>query len=60
MSIIDNEYIMDDFDKELKLLYESTHDEEIKRAILIVQEYKIKYIDEQPRQTIHRPPTRHS
>lgn len=46
MNNLDKEYFLDEFDKELKVLYESTHDEKIKQAILIVQEYKIKYFYE--------------
>lgn len=49
MNKLDKEYFLDEFDKELKVLYESTHDEKIRQAILIVQEYKIKYFYEQPR-----------
>lgn len=49
MNNLDKEYFLDEFDKELKVLYESTHDEKIKQAILIVQEYKIKYFYEYPR-----------
>ena len=43
----DNELlpIMDDFDKTLKLLHESTHDRTVREAVLIVQEYKTKYLD---------------
>jgi hypothetical protein len=37
-------YLIDDFDKTLKLLHESTHDEKIREAILIVLEYKTKYL----------------
>ena len=35
---------LDDFDKTLKLLHESTHDKTLREAILSVQEYKTKYI----------------
>lgn len=45
-----NEYeitppIMDEFDKTLKLLHESTHDDKVREAILIVQEFKTKLLD---------------
>ena len=39
------EPIMDEFDKTLKLLHESTHDREIRKSILMVQEYKTTYLD---------------
>lgn len=39
------EPIMDEFDKTLKLLHESTHDKEIRKLILMVQEYKTTYLD---------------
>ena len=35
---------LDDFDKTIKLLHESTHDKKLREAILLVQEYKTKYI----------------
>ena len=37
--------IMDEFDKTLKLLHESTHDEEVRKALLMVQDYKTGYLD---------------
>jgi hypothetical protein len=46
MNRLDSENFLDEFDKELKILYESTHDEKTREAILIVQEYKIKYFYE--------------
>lgn len=46
MNKLDNENFLDEFDKELKILFESTHDEKIREAILVVQEYKIKYFYE--------------
>tara|TARA_R110000868_G_C10832475_1_gene759471 strand:+ start:532 stop:825 length:294 start_codon:yes stop_codon:yes gene_type:complete len=39
------EPIMDEFDKTLKLLHESTHDRKIRKSILMVQEYKTTYLD---------------
>jgi hypothetical protein len=39
------EPVMDDFDETLKLLHESTHDKEIREAILVVQRYKTTYLD---------------
>ncbi len=38
--------VMDEFDKTLKLLHESTHDESIRESILNIQKYKSKYIDQ--------------
>jgi hypothetical protein len=38
-------YLMDEFDKTLKLLHESTHDEKIRESILLVQRYKTEYLD---------------
>lgn len=38
-------YLMDDFDKTLKLLHESTHDGKIRESILLVQRYKTEYLD---------------
>jgi hypothetical protein len=37
--------IMDEFDKTLKMLHESTHDEKIRESILLVQRYKTEYLD---------------
>jgi hypothetical protein len=37
--------IMDEFDKTLKVLHESTHDKKVREAILIVQEFKTKLLD---------------
>lgn len=37
--------IMDEFDKTLKLLHESTHDKNIREAIIKVQEYKTYKLD---------------
>jgi hypothetical protein len=37
--------IMDDFDKTLKMLHESTHDVKIRESILLVQRYKTEYLD---------------
>ena len=37
--------IMDEFDKTLKMLHESTHDEKIRESILLVQGYKTEYLD---------------
>ena len=37
--------IMDEFDKTLKLLHESTHDGKIREALLVVQSYKTLYLD---------------
>jgi hypothetical protein len=37
--------IMDEFDKTLKMLHESTHDEKIRESILLVQKYKTEYLD---------------
>ena len=39
----------DEFDKNLKILHESTHDKKIREAIITIQEYKIKYLYEQLR-----------
>jgi hypothetical protein len=38
--------VMDDFDKTLKTLHESTHDESIRESILKVQHFKSKTIDQ--------------
>ena len=38
-------YLMDEFDKTLKMLHESTHDEKIRESILLVQRYKTEYLD---------------
>jgi len=38
------EPVMDEFDKTLKLLHESTHDREVRESILIVQKYKTSYL----------------
>jgi|TARA_R110000868_G_scaffold254809_1_gene511335 hypothetical protein len=37
--------IMDEFDKTLEILHQSTHDRSIRTAILKVQRYKTKYLD---------------
>ena len=37
--------IMDEFDKTLKMLHESTHDVKIRESILLVQRYKTEYLD---------------
>ena len=37
--------IMDEFDKTLKMLHESTHDGKIRESILLVQRYKTEYLD---------------
>jgi hypothetical protein len=37
--------IMDEFDKILKMLHESTHDRKIRESILLVQRYKTEYLD---------------
>ena len=37
--------IMDEFDKTLKMLHESTHDRKIRESILVVQRYKTEYLD---------------
>lgn len=39
------EPIMNEFDKTLKLLHESTHDIEIRESVLTVQRYKTNYLD---------------
>ena len=41
--------IMDEFDKTLKMLHESTHDEKIRESILLVQRYKTEYLDKKQR-----------
>ncbi len=48
LGIIEEEFlepVMDDFDKTLKILHESTHDNKIRESILVVQKYKTKYLD---------------
>jgi hypothetical protein len=37
--------IMDEFDKTLKMLHESTHDVKIRESILLAQRYKTEYLD---------------
>jgi len=37
--------IMDEFDKTLKMLHESTNDEKSRESILLVQRYKTEYLD---------------
>ena len=37
--------IMDEFDKILKMLHESTHDVKVRESILLVQRYKTEYLD---------------
>jgi len=36
---------MDEFDKTLKMLHESTHDVKIRESILLIQRYKTEYLD---------------
>jgi hypothetical protein len=35
---------LDDFERMLKLLHESTHNEKMREAILMVLDYKIEYL----------------
>jgi len=37
--------IMDEFDKTLKMLHESTHNKKIRESILVIQRYKTEYLD---------------
>lgn len=41
----DNYIKIDEFDKTLKLLHESTHDKDLRESILKVQKYKTDYLD---------------
>jgi hypothetical protein len=43
--VVELDPIMDEFDKTLKMLHESTHDEKIRESILLVQGYKTEYLD---------------